>query len=238
MISKHGFMVLVLLLIILSLEFKASALCQRLCGDIRLPYPFGFSEDCEIRLSCSESREILIGEFKFHNLTSDNLIVNIPAECNRPIETLSQLVTPNYAISTQNGILLGNCNSMVMQNDCIISNNSIQRHFELQECSGQNVSCYSKEDKEDNKFLSWNELNQSGCNMLFSSVALDDLNKGTSMAVEFQKIQLGWWLKGNCKCSDHTTCTNFTVKEGLGYRCKCNRGYVGDGFSAGVGCRK
>ncbi|KAF5193474.1 Wall-associated receptor kinase-like [Thalictrum thalictroides] len=58
------------------------------------------------------------------------------------------------------------------------------------------------------------------------------------MAVEFQRIQLGWWLKGNCKCSDHTTCTNFTVNGELGFRCRCNRGYVGDGFSAGVGCRK
>ncbi|KAF2283770.1 hypothetical protein GH714_015071 [Hevea brasiliensis] len=51
-------------------------------------------------------------------------------------------------------------------------------------------------------------------------------------------MDLGWWLPGNCHCSDHSTCNGFVSPAGPGYRCQCKDGFIGDGYAAGAGCRK
>lgn len=53
-------------------------------------------------------------------------------------------------------------------------------------------------------------------------------------------VKLGWWLKGNCDCSDDAICTEIVspVDGSAGYRCQCKDGFVGDGYSANNGCQK
>ncbi|KAF9618098.1 hypothetical protein IFM89_000057 [Coptis chinensis] len=96
--SEHGYLIS-FFLILLYITSKASALCNRFCGQNKtqqfhhLPYPFGFSPDCEIQLNCSTTGEVYIQlqEFQIKNITSDNLILQLPANCNRPLETMSHL---------------------------------------------------------------------------------------------------------------------------------------------------
>ncbi|KAF9618097.1 hypothetical protein IFM89_000056 [Coptis chinensis] len=115
----------------------------------------------------------------------------------------------------------------------MFSTGAMKKHF--QGCS-QPISCYSQE----SGFVTLGNVNRSGCNLLLSSVAYDELSSSSSIAFESQRVNLGWWLEGNCKCSDHANCTNFIspFNRQPGFRCRCIDGFVGDGFVNGNGCRK
>ncbi|KAJ4965327.1 hypothetical protein NE237_017176 [Protea cynaroides] len=50
----------------------------------------------------------------------------------------------------------------------------------------------------------------------------------------------GGWKGEECNCSPNANCTKVTSPyDGKpGFRCRCNEGFEGDGFEAGLGCRK
>ena len=80
---------------------------------------------------------------------------------------------------------------------------------------------------------------QSGCKYLFSSFAVEQRKDDPDISLQFQLLELGWWLEGPCQCSPNATCTNVTVAAGkFGFRCHCPQGYQGDGFLNGTGCRR
>ncbi|RVX15302.1 Wall-associated receptor kinase-like 14 [Vitis vinifera] len=87
----------------------------------------------------------------------------------------------------------------------------------------------------------WSQANvsKSHCQYLLSSISVDAFNT-SSVVLDVGIVQLGWWLLGECKCHQEATCTEIQtpVAGQQGFRCKCRDGFDGDGYQAGVGCRK
>lgn len=234
------------LLISICILYLANAAdhCYRTCGNGKstkhVPYPFGFSPGCAIRLTCANAT-VKIGEFEVQNVTADSIFVNLPAKCHRQITSLRPLFGPNYGMTWQNSLLLQNCTTH--QNGCVIPTSLVEQRFNLKTCGvgSDNITCFSWPYNENKSasFMSFNDLNRTRCNYLFSSLAFNSGgNSGGSL--EFQLLELGWGLNGSCNCSKNADCTrNFTFANGIpGHRCRCQEGFEGDGFVAGDGCRR
>ncbi|XP_073293924.1 wall-associated receptor kinase-like 14 [Primulina huaijiensis] len=223
--------------------------CDHSCGKTRVPYPFGFSDGCEIRLKCSsKSGKAMIGDFLVQNLTSDQILVSVPAMCHRPIKKLSQLFGENFAPTLYNGLLVENCSSSL--NDCVVPGRLIQSGVSFESCNRgndlHNISCYSEGIEDASQFLDYEKVLRTGnCTVLLSSVTVHMIggfvagNGSSAVSLEFQTTELGWWVAGNCSCHPNATCTPVSNREERkGFRCECAEGYTGDGFAGGVGCRK
>lgn len=105
------------------------------------------------------------------------------------------------------------------------------------------MSCYSEENKR-TEFIDYLGVMRSGCESLFSAISAVETLAGSGLpavtSLEVEVVQLGWWLEGGCECSENANCTRvFSPVDGRrGYRCRCGDGFVGDGYRAGLGCRK
>ncbi|KAI8549763.1 hypothetical protein RHMOL_Rhmol06G0050700 [Rhododendron molle] len=226
--------------------------CDGSCGLGQLkpvPFPFGFSSGCPIQLNCTPNGTISVDRFAVQSLTPDFILINLPAKCGRPIETLRRLFSRHYAPTSRNGILLENCSKPITT--CKIPDTAVQTHFELLECgpkgnsssSNNNVSCYSEENKR-TEFIDYWRLMRSRCESLFSAISAVETLGGSGLpavtSLEVEVVQLGWWLEGGCECSENANCTRVfsPVDRRRGYRCRCGDGFVGDGYRAGLGCRK
>lgn len=102
------------------------------------------------------------------------------------------------------------------------------------------MSCYSEGDIE-TEFIDYSSIMRSGCRTLFSAISIEPLSgNGSPVSLEVEMVQLGWWLEGDCECSANANCTRVLspVNGQQGYRCRCYDGFVGDGYRAGLGCRK
>ncbi|KAJ6685951.1 WALL-ASSOCIATED RECEPTOR KINASE-LIKE 21 [Salix purpurea] len=214
-----------------SIKFR----CNRTCGTNNLPYPFGFSSDCDIHLNCSPSGQMLIHEFPVQIVGQNSMKIILEPRCNRPFQALDNLFTKNYAPKSTNAILLHNCTSAV--SPCNIPSIKVQTHFESLNCSNNsNLSCFSKEVTEDG-FFDYSMANISRCQYLLSSISAESFT-GSGVSLEIQMMELWWWLQGDCRCSKDAICTQVESPAGSGFRCQCRDGLVGDGYLAGVGCRK
>lgn len=223
---------------------NAADLCDRTCRNgkstKRVPYPFGFSPGCAIRLTCANAT-VKIGEFEVQNVTADSIFVNLPAKCHRQITSLRPLFGPNYGVTWQNSLLLQNCTTH--QNGCVIPTSLVEQRFNLKTCGvgSDNITCFSWPYNENKSasFMSFNDLNRTRCNYLFSSLAFNS-GRNSAGSLEFQLLELGWGLNGSCNCSKNADCThNVTFANGIsGHRCRCQEGFEGDGFVAGDGCRR
>lgn len=222
-------------------QTHATTKCQQSCGSTKhLPFPFGFSSSCKIQLNCINDT-VFIGEFPVQKITSDKILVNIPAKCGRPMKTLQQFFSPNYAPTRDNGILLQNCTTPVT--GCLIPSTLVQTNLEFLNCGSSinkdKISCYSEQNNE-TEFIDYVNVTRTKCESLISAVSTQTFSNSSAVSLEVQVVQLGWWLQGTCLCSGDATCTIVTspINKQPGYRCSCNDGFHGDGFSAGVGCRK
>ncbi|CAK9178584.1 unnamed protein product [Ilex paraguariensis] len=187
---------------------------------------------------------MVIHDFPVQQITSGSILVNIPAECGRPVETLQQLFSPNYAPTSQNAILLQNCTSPLTP--CKIPTTTVQTHFEMLDCGSKdnNISCYSEPNNQ-SLFIDYHNLTGVQCRSLLSAisvVSLGNLNN-SAVSVDVQVVQLGWWLEGDCQhryCSEDSSCITIVspIDGRPGYRCQCLEGFIGDGYRAGLGCRK
>ncbi|KAL9461486.1 hypothetical protein AB3S75_004478 [Citrus x aurantiifolia] len=223
---------------------NAADLCDRTCRNgkstKRVPYPFGFSPGCAIRLTCANAT-VKIGDFEVQNVTADSIFVNLPAKCHRQITSLRPLFGPNYGMTWQNSLLLQNCTTH--QNGCVIPTSLVEQRFNLKTCGvgSDNITCFSWPFNENKSasFMSFNDLSRTRCNYLFSSLAFNS-GGNTAGSLEFQLLELGWGLNGSCNCSKNADCTrNVRFANGIsGHRCRCQEGFEGDGFVAGDGCRR
>ncbi|CAL5373056.1 unnamed protein product [Camellia sinensis] len=241
---------LVLILIFFASSIKAhnnnSAQCTRTCGTRgnrnRVPYPFGFSDGCEIRLDCSADGEIRIGKFKVLNVTGDSIQINFPADCNRTINETEQLFGTNYALTWQNGLMLRSCKSPI--DGCLIPASMLEARLKLRSCGSgiKNFSCYSEVDRGSELMSFKNLSNKTNCEFLFTSIAVELRNNSgvdSAVSLQFQVAELGWWLEGKCKCSADADCMVVNPPErAAGFRCQCKEGFEGDGFANGGGCRR
>ncbi|KAK1438971.1 hypothetical protein QVD17_04784 [Tagetes erecta] len=235
-----------------SLLTSAQLNCTRVCrGGIgtrvkSVSYPFGFSDGCEIRLNCSAG-EITFGEYIIQNITRDHILVNLPAKCDRKYAEIRVFNNTNFALSSRNGLLLENCNSTL--NDCVVSTTRVENHFNLQQCDSRvngnvttTMNCYSEDDPDVEEFINLNKLDDARCEILFSSVTVDvngTISPNMPVSLEFQSLELGWWVNGDCRCHPNAVCRNVNFdNQTVGYRCHCDHGYAGDGFIDGDGCRR
>ncbi|KAM6564489.1 hypothetical protein CsatB_024487 [Cannabis sativa] len=233
--------IIVLLVVISSSEADhshGSNDCQRFCKGDSVPYPFGFSQGCKIQLNCSDNGEKRIGEFLVNNITSTSIFINLPAKCNRSIESIKPLFGSHYGLTWNNSLLLQDCTSSRV-NGCVIPMSFVEnRVVDVQDCKIPNkndsLSCFSK--NSDTDIMNFNAVKGTSCKLLFASIALDSVN-----SFQFQRLELGWWLNGssNMSCDRNANSMHVTLPEGkTGVRCFCNEGFHGDGFLAGSRCRK
>nr|GLL48318.1 wall-associated receptor kinase-like 14 [Ipomoea trifida] len=218
-----------------------SSTCNRSCGDglKQVPFPFGFSSGCEIPLNCTSGNGTMsIGEFPVYQLTPGTIMINIPVKCGRRIEAMKPLFGKNFAPTVNNGILLQNCSSPELK--CMIPSTMIQTQFELQECGKDNISCFSDPQKIGG-FIGYGNLTGTGCKSLFSAISsVAAAANTTAVSLDIQVLELGWWLRGHCRCSKNANCTEIRPPgDGKpGFRCRCFEGFTGDGYLAGSGCRR
>ncbi|XP_027359690.1 wall-associated receptor kinase-like 14 [Abrus precatorius] len=212
--------------------------CNNKCGGQTLQYPFGFSEGCPIQLNCNNS-QVQIGEFLVQNVTNSNIFINLPAKCNRSIQSLHPLFGAKFAPTLNNSFLVQDCRDVL--GGCVIPASSfVGSEIEVESCDNRsgNISCFSKQPQKDNEVsvVKYEDLNQTGCNYLFSAVTF---GHSKEISLQFQVVELGWWLQGGCQCSENATCTPLHLHGGsFGFRCQCQDGFRGDGFINGTGCRK
>ncbi|KAL3514578.1 hypothetical protein ACH5RR_027295 [Cinchona calisaya] len=246
MVLLVQFLTIIFLYVVTS-SGDASAICDKYCGDVlhdNIPFPFGFSSGCEIQLNCTSNGTMVIHDFPIIDITNNSIMVNLQADCGRSIKTIQSLFGPNYAPTSHNGILLENCTAHVPS--CVIPTTTVLTHFELLDCgakNGSNLSCYSepKINNSQSLFLNYHNLAKTQCRSLFSAISIESYgSNSSSVSLTVQLVQLGWWLPGNCQCSKHANCNHISspMDGKPGYQCHCLEGYVGDGYTAGLGCRK
>lgn len=234
------------ILVITSSSSPADANCNRVCKgssrEIPVRYPFGFSDGCKIRLHCADTGIFRIGKYQVLDLTTDHILIKLPAKCDRPFEDIRLLRTNNYALTWRNGLLLGNCSMML--NDCVVSTSIIEGHFNLPSCESTNgsLNCYSDDTRDPVEFMNLIRLEMAGCRVLYSSITVDlnrNSTQNSSVSMGFQSMELGWWVEGDCHCHQKANCNNVSIDDArVGYRCHCIEGYDGDGFIDGDGCRR
>ncbi|KAI9089329.1 hypothetical protein K1719_029608 [Acacia pycnantha] len=239
---QKSFSILLILFMIYSTKAENKSTCQTKCGENSLTYPFGFSEGCQIQLYCSlTNNQMQIGEFLVQNVTSSSIFIHIPAKCNRTLQSIEPLFTAKFAPTENNSLLVQNCTSAL--GGCVIPTSSFtSNQIKLDGCDNRsdNISCLTRsQGQEAFNVMKIEDVIQSGCKYLFSSLAIDQRKEDPEVSLQFQILELGWWLEGPCQCSPDATCTNVTVAAGkFGFRCQCPRGYHGDGFLNGTGCRR
>lgn len=217
--------------------------CESSCGTGKsakvVPYPFGFSRGCPISLQCNHTvGDVKIGEFQVQNITPNVIMINILADCNRSIERTKPLFGKNFGPSSNNSLLLQNCDKPL--NSCVIPTSSLRRDLKLTNCGNINydLNCYSQVPR-DFDTLGYDNMTSTSCKSVFSSLFLGW--EGSAVSFQFERVELEWWLEGdyNKLCSNNANSTKVKLWNGkVGFRCHCADGFTGDGFAAGNGCRK
>uniref|UniRef100_A0A1J3FQR8 Wall-associated receptor kinase-like 14 n=2 Tax=Noccaea caerulescens TaxID=107243 RepID=A0A1J3FQR8_NOCCA len=215
-----------------SSPFNSTEPCIGICGGLNLPYPFGFSNGCPIQFRCSEANggAMMIGSFPVQNVTEDRILVGVPHDCNRKVEIVNQLFSDYYAPTSENSFLMEHCTRTT--DGCSINQKFLETRLKLQSCDYQGkVSCFST-DANSTNYFKMKDLRNSSCKILFSSITFEPVAHA-GIAVEFDRVRLGWWLKGGCgntTCAAKAKCTDVDTPDGLaGHRCSCPVGYHGDG---------
>ncbi|XP_021758320.1 wall-associated receptor kinase-like 14 [Chenopodium quinoa] len=220
----------------LAKSIENSSNCSRSCHGKAVNYPFGFSHDCEFQLDCKSDGKMEFKGFDIRNLTWNSILLNLSPNCSRPMNETQKLFGRNYALTAQNGLLLQNCSTPL--NGCVIPASLIEGRFNLCEKRRENMSCYAAEHPiGGGGILRYEDVSNTGCQSLFSSIVIENSVAGDSNSdafLEFQAVQVSWWLTGTCQCDQNANCSTVGAS---GYRCQCNPGFSGDGFVNGDGCR-
>ncbi|TKY70521.1 Wall-associated receptor kinase 14 [Spatholobus suberectus] len=91
MFHHHHTNLAVVLTIFIACTTRAQNLtCNRHCGGQTLQFPFGFSKGCPIQLNCSNN-QVQLFDFLVQNVTNSNIFVNLPAKCNRGMQSIVRL---------------------------------------------------------------------------------------------------------------------------------------------------
>ncbi|XP_057793891.1 wall-associated receptor kinase-like 14 [Salvia miltiorrhiza] len=237
----HTCIIFIVIHTVLTITYSSAALCNHTCGGRKLPFPFGFSAGCQIQLNCSANGTILAAGFAVQSVNAETILVKLPALCGRSVEALRRLFTANFAPTSHNAILLHDC--LNPSSGCLIPTTMVQTHFEQLDCDARNatISCYSEPDNA-TSFIDYGNLTRSGCRSLFSAISMAAYSNSSSVSLDVEVVRVGWWLRGDCRCSRNARCVPVSPPllggDTPAYRCECFKGFAGDGFLDGVGCRK
>ncbi|VAI27405.1 unnamed protein product [Triticum turgidum subsp. durum] len=222
--------------------------CDRRCGGMELPYPFGFSSGCTIRLGCDAGIGAAwlggAGELGLlvRNVTPRSIILDLQPDCSRRFNTsVAALFSDSYAPSSGNSLIVSSCDDRANINSS--SSGPAERFLDRNSshCSA-NGSIRCIEPAPSNRgaahhILDKSELLLSDCNGLVSSISYSDTIMGPALMLG--ALQLDWWVPGRCRCSVTENCTQFTAPTTgqEAFRCECPDGFEGDGFIDGTGCQ-
>ncbi|KAG6538480.1 wall-associated receptor kinase-like 14 [Zingiber officinale] len=216
-----------------------SSCSNRTCGFTTVSYPFGFSAGCPVPLNCSHSGVVLLGTYPVRNFTANSLILDVSASCNRSIADAGVLFRDNLAMTASNALFLRECPENAVP-ECRINTDIISQRLNLSSCgpSGDDIRCYST-GRTEGFYSEENFTATAGrCRLLFTSVRYGESAFNQSMLV-FGAAEVGWWLRGECRCAVDAACIPVELPAGngsTGFRCSCNEGFAGDGFADGGGC--
>ncbi|XP_020204125.1 wall-associated receptor kinase-like 14 [Cajanus cajan] len=212
--------------------------CNSTCGGHSLLYPFGFSPGCPVNLVCTKDNKVKIGDFEVQNVTSETIFVSVPVKCSRSVRIMEPLFGENYAPTWNNNFLVQNCSRNL--SGCAIEAWGLGRGVEGCDKAGGIVTCFTQlqRKRKGENFLTLGDWNEIECSFFFSALAFDK-SKAKGLSLQFQLLELGWWLPGPCNCSTHASCDKVNLPTNKqGFRCRCNQGFYGDGFANGTGCRR
>lgn len=219
--------------------------CHRRCGDQTVKFPFGFSDDCEVKLNCT-NKKVKIGELTVQEVNSDSIFIYLPAKCNRSTSFITPLFSKNFAPTWNNSFLVQNCNSKL--GGCVIPTSlffgtkiDVEAGCDDSRRRNDNITCFTqlqrRRVRED--VLTLEDWNRIGCKFLFSAIAVVDRERVQDVPIQLEVVELGWWLQGSPRCSQDANRTVVHLAgEKQGFRCRCHEGFVGDGFSNGSGCQR
>ncbi|XP_078177434.1 cysteine-rich receptor-like protein kinase 6 [Carex rostrata] len=160
----------------------------------------------------------------------------MPANCTRPVTSVSAFFSTNYALTHRNSLFLRGC-APSATSPCLVPSMIVSQMSNQTACGPKedNLTCFYNSTgmylTEDGVF------HKSLCGALFTSMLYEpDVTGQTVLALGI--VEIGWWMTGNCHCAANASCTRLESKVKDGYWCKCDEGFIGDGFADGDGCRK
>ncbi|KAI3908717.1 hypothetical protein MKW92_007865 [Papaver armeniacum] len=216
--------------------------CNEKCGHLQISFPFHLNTSCgslshpdTFRLSCSNSTKLHLDlgsqSYQVLNILYGGIVVDFPGiySCRRYFDVNSFGFSGNefYGISLDNVLGLSDCEDSsvckvgcekITALDCERYNNTIS-----------STCCYPLSDRSVWRIGDgFSRFSSFGC-------------RGFSSWVQGKRgVKLEWALPRNFSknvCAENGFFVNATtVKDGV--KCKCQDGFIGDGFRDGVGCLK
>jgi hypothetical protein len=224
---------------------KLISQCDEKCGKLRIPFPFQLNTSCAsvsnaFHLSCSNSTTLYLNidslSYKVLEFFSDGILVDFSGSstCRQYNDLNSFGLAGNdcFGLSVDNVIGLYDCeDSSLCKADC--------ETIDLPGCdgsgSGPPACCYPLSDHSSWDFGDgFSVFSKFGCRGFSSWVVSRGTNTGK------RGVKLEWAVPKNSSkgvCADKADIVNATAVDG-GIRCKCQDGFVGDGYASGEGCMK
>ncbi|CAN6348299.1 unnamed protein product [Urochloa humidicola] len=211
----------------------AAAGCDRRCNSLVVPYPFGFSGDCPILLTCNDttSTAALLPHsstaaaypiMSFDSNTS-TFVVAVSTSCNRTVsDTKASLTGAAYGVSSHTGVFLhGGCARAPPANSsCSVPSELMTKMLRTVQCAGGGGGaangtawmCVTSTPLDpgsaaaargEGQFMDWGKVEYAGCEDALTSAVYGDTPQGVPL-VEFGVAELGWWLDGSCAAANAT----------------------------------
>ncbi|KAL6622553.1 hypothetical protein ACP70R_032432 [Stipagrostis hirtigluma subsp. patula] len=221
----HRFLLLVVLLLPHATFPAAAGGCNRRCNAAAVPYPFGFSGDCPILLSCNatSSTPLLPNStaaaapypILYFNSTASTFVVSLAPSCNRTVPAArASLDGAGYGVSSHTGLFLrgGGCRAQqATATNCTVPADVMTKLLRTAECGGAGGSdtawtCVTSTPPAPNtaaaerglgQFLNWTTVEAAGCEDALTAAVYGDTPQGLP-SLEFGVAELGWWLNGTC----------------------------------------
>ncbi|KAL6847231.1 hypothetical protein ACP4OV_023084 [Aristida adscensionis] len=232
--------------------------CSRCCNDNLVAYPFGFSGDCHIVLTCNATTSTPLlpnstAAVSFNSNFSD-VDVTLPPSCNRTVGKARAARGGGgggggYGVSSHTGLFLrGRCSRTPAATDCTFPRDVMTRILRTAQCGGGGGgggnytawTCVTSSPPAPNtaaaaqglgRFLDWAKVEATGCGGALAAALYGDT---PLPSLESAMAELGRWLNGTT-CSENATSLDVQTPTSFawGHRCTCREGLLGDGFAAG-----
>ncbi|CAL4891089.1 unnamed protein product [Urochloa decumbens] len=200
---------------------------DRRCGGVVVPYPFGFSGDCPILLSCNATTSTPLlprstaaaaaYPIMLFDSNTSTFVVSVAPSCNRSIsETKASLSGAGYGVSSHTGLFLrGGCSRALPANSsssCSVPTELMTKMLITAQCGGGGSgngtawTCVTSAPPDpgsaaaargEGQFMAWEKVEAAGCGDALTSAVYGETPQGEP-SVEFGVAELGWWLDGAC----------------------------------------